>query len=315
MKLFCAIALIVSSASAAVLYPFTHPATLKDGFIDANGTIVIPLAYDNVDDFGPSGLTKVCIKHQCSVIDTQGNKRFDLPEGTSWLGKFVSHTAPIKVNGKQGFISDRGEMLEEPGEGADIYNFKAGWAKVVLGSKNPRPYFINPDRNKSIGPFFYATEFDGDTASAAYGQAHIIKSAKKPEVLIIDTHGNVIAKKTYPFKEPRTYHSGYTIVIYNHNRCYYADKMAHRLNMEAFSTSVSLSMKTGWGASMTSGMDGALSAVMVRYSLPKSRLPPNWLHPILCPKIGTIYRCSMQPKVIVSSLPTCKNSSMQAPIR
>lgn len=223
MKLILNIALGISVASAAALYPFTHPSTFKEGFIDINGTIIIPFIYNDVDNFGPSGLTKACIKEKCIVINTQGNKVFDLPEGTTKLGEFVSHTAPIKVNGKQGFISDTGVILKEPKEDADIHTFKAGWAKVVLGSKSPKPYFFNPDLNVSMGPFLYASEFDPDPASPTYGQAHIIKSAKNPEVLIIDTNGTVIGKRTYPSIEHQTYHSGYTIEMTDRKSCYYAD--------------------------------------------------------------------------------------------
>ena len=222
-KLIFSIGLTISSASAAVLYPFTHPSTLKEGFIDTNGTIIIPFIYDDVDDFGPSGLTKACIKEKCIVIDTQGNKVFDLPEGTTKLGKFVEHTAPIRVNGKMGFISDTGEILEEMDENVQISNFKADLAKVTMGSKYPRPYFISPDRKRGFGPFLYATEFDGDTASPTYGQASVIKGSKHPETLIINTKGEVIGKKEYPYKSGKVYHSGYTIEMTDHQSCYYAD--------------------------------------------------------------------------------------------
>ncbi|MFA6145018.1 MAG: WG repeat-containing protein [Sulfuricurvum sp.] len=206
-----------------MLYPISHPTTLKDGFIDLNGTIVIPLIYDDVDDFGPSGLTKACVKEKCTVIDTQGNKVFDLPAGTTKLGKFVEHTAPIRVNGKMGFISDTGEMLEEMYDDVQLSNFKAGLAKVTMGSKYPTPYFISPDRKRGFGPFLYATEFDGDTASTAYGQAQVIKDAKHPETLIINTKGEIVGKKEYPYKKIKVYHSGYTIEMTDHKSCYYAD--------------------------------------------------------------------------------------------
>lgn len=81
----------------------------KYGFIDKTGKLVIPLIYDDVEDFFNEGLAGVKLNGKWGYIDKSGIVVIPFKYDFVWL--FKDGLAKVKLNGKCGFINKRGKEI------------------------------------------------------------------------------------------------------------------------------------------------------------------------------------------------------------
>jgi hypothetical protein len=117
------------------IYVGSYLSSMKMGFMDKRGRIVIPVQYDEVKSFN-EGLAAVKIGDSWGFIDKSGNQViyciFDE------VGNFSSGLASVKVAWKYGFIDKTGKMVIPPQWEIDnIYPFSetTGLAAVVINNK------------------------------------------------------------------------------------------------------------------------------------------------------------------------------------
>ena len=136
----------------------------KTGAIDYTGKEVIPLKYDSITDF-KNGLAYVGVdtvptkfpkapSSKLGVIDKSG--REIVPPQYDEIGKFVDGFAMVKLNGKLGYINEKGTVvvpLTYGVPGSENGDFSAGLAAVNKGGQeyisDPRP---DSGRRESIRP-------------------------------------------------------------------------------------------------------------------------------------------------------------------
>lgn len=169
------------------IYPVRVPVvddSLRYGFTDETGIIVIPPQFDSVRDFS-EGLSAVRLSGKWGYIDTLGNividYRFSVQplEFSDGLAAFVTNKkwgyidtngniaiepvyesaksfyaelAPVKKAGKWGYINTKGEMVIAP-KFNEAYRFSKDKVAVVRGADNKRG-FIEIDGEYKIKPTY-----------------------------------------------------------------------------------------------------------------------------------------------------------------
>lgn len=106
------------------------------GYLDADGTLVIPYKYNKARDFS-DGLGLVALEGKCGFIDPKDEVVIDLKYEDAY--PFSEGLALIRYNGKYGYIDTTGkEVVACRYDGA--YSFSDGMARVESGD---RKGFIN----------------------------------------------------------------------------------------------------------------------------------------------------------------------------
>lgn len=85
----------------------------KYGFVDIEGTIVIPLEYDTLDNFN-EGYCFGKINNEYFLVNASGNRKIIDYLHIEDVGPLSEGLAPIKIDGKYGFIDSLGTMKIEP---------------------------------------------------------------------------------------------------------------------------------------------------------------------------------------------------------
>ena len=125
----------------------------KWGFIDANGSIIIPCDYDRVGSFS-EGMATVCQNEKWGVIDTKGN--LIVPFEFDYLYSFHDGLCVFEKNDKYGFIDQSGNIVIDAIYDR-AYSFSDGYALVVTGYLGT---YIDTTGNTIFeGPFMDANPF------------------------------------------------------------------------------------------------------------------------------------------------------------
>ena len=169
----------------------------KYGFADENGNIVIPLKYDNAEDFS-EGLAKVRLNDKYGFIDKSGNEV--IPLKYDYACEFSEGLAKVYLNYKYGFI-DKGGNEVIPFKYDVAEDFSEGLALVVL---NDEYGFIDKNGNEVI-PFKY----DG-AGSFSEGLAVVELDC---EYGFIDKNGNEVIPLKYD--EAEDFSEGLALVVLN----------------------------------------------------------------------------------------------------
>ena len=85
----------------------------KWGFVGRDGKIVIEPKYDEVHDF-TDGIAAVRQGSKSFFIDKTGRVPFLLPNNITDIGMFNKGLAPVKIDGKWGFIDTKGTVVIPP---------------------------------------------------------------------------------------------------------------------------------------------------------------------------------------------------------
>jgi hypothetical protein len=85
----------------------------KYGFIDIKGNIVIPLEYDTINNFNEDHCFGKII-NAYFVVNASGNRTLINYHDIDHIGILNEGLAPIKIDGKHGFIDSLGNMKIEP---------------------------------------------------------------------------------------------------------------------------------------------------------------------------------------------------------
>jgi hypothetical protein len=121
------------------------------GYIDLSGRMVVPLRYDDAQDFS-EGLAAVCDKHgKWNYIDNSG--KVVIKTNFSRVGKFSEGLAAVMNDSlKYGFIDKHGHMVIDP-QFDEAYEFSEALAAVKI---NNHWGFIN-----RTGDIVIAAKYDG----------------------------------------------------------------------------------------------------------------------------------------------------------
>ena len=119
------------SNEAGTLIPILDSATDKFGFIDQNGTEVIPYKYDSAGVFF-EGLAPVELNDKWGYIDQNGTEV--IPYKYDWAGVFFEGLARVELNDKYGFIDKNGTEVT-PYKYDWAFPFSEGLAPVILNDK------------------------------------------------------------------------------------------------------------------------------------------------------------------------------------
>jgi hypothetical protein len=130
----------------------------KDGFIDKDGKLVIPMKFEYALDF-KDGLARVFNINKYGFIDVKGNIK--IPMKYNLTSSFSEGLAAVKLNNKWGYINKKGEIVV-PLIYSSALDFHEGFARV--GSNN-KYGFINNKGNKIITPIYdFTTNFKNGKA-------------------------------------------------------------------------------------------------------------------------------------------------------
>jgi len=154
---------------------------IKYGFIDTLGNIVIPLRYDDADDF-KDGVSRVKFNKNYGLINTKGKELTTIKY--DYMSEIREGFAMIKSEGKRGFIDKNGKEVIKAGY-SNGDSFSEGYAKVFYGKKGG---FIDKTGEK-ITPFKY-----DETQSFKNGFARVSVDDKWG---FIDKTGNEITLLKY----------------------------------------------------------------------------------------------------------------------
>ena len=113
----------------------------KYGYIDKNGTMVIPAKYADAWQFD-GGIAQVKIKDKWGFID-----KFDkvvIPAKYDFAASFTEGRSKVKIDGKWGYIDKSGAIVI-PIKYDSAYQFENGKARVEL---NGRQFFIDRNGNE-----------------------------------------------------------------------------------------------------------------------------------------------------------------------
>jgi hypothetical protein len=138
-----------------------------DGYVDACGNIVIPIAYKNritnprfhqPEDDCSEGLIRICKGLKYGYID-QGN-RLVIPSHYDWASRFNCRIAAVCKNNRYGFINASGDVVL-PFNFSGAKQFGNGLAPVKIGDYwgfiNPEGEIVIPARFESTSIFYEGT--------------------------------------------------------------------------------------------------------------------------------------------------------------
>jgi serine/threonine protein kinase len=171
----------VGTDSALLLISKMVNGSLKYGFINTKGEIVIEPVYDNALNFS-QGLAGVQLNDKWGYIDKQANlviqTLYDYTEG------FCEGLARIQINKKWGYIDIHGNLVTQA-----IYDFadsfSKGLAKVQI---NKKWGWINSNGIFVIQPDY---EWVGDFSKG------LARVQFKKKMGVIDVHGNYVVQPQY----------------------------------------------------------------------------------------------------------------------
>lgn len=193
----------------------------KWGFIDEKGKIVIPIQYDDVDYFRPSGLCAVTKNGKSGFIDKSGKEIIPIiyPEVNQQMR---DKNVIVKNKGKWAFFDNQGRQLSD-----FIYNevFRTDhydFSKDIF-TRDESTYFKNgavlvlKDNhyeflNEKIEPAFHNNKFDSATVFDAFKNA-IVK--RKGKYGMIKPNGELKVPLEYDFIEPYDTSHGHYSEYYN----------------------------------------------------------------------------------------------------
>jgi hypothetical protein len=107
---------------------YDRTAKCKYGFIDETGKIVIPLIYDNAEDF-INGKSVIKLNNKWGVINSKG--KYIIPVIYDELIPLSDNLIKIKLNNKYGFIDSLGNKIT-PINYSLISDFNGGFAQVAV---------------------------------------------------------------------------------------------------------------------------------------------------------------------------------------
>lgn len=172
--------------------------TQKKGYCDRkSGNLIIKYQFEYADDFSEGLAAVINDEGNAYYIDMTGEKAFVTPEGVTDIAGFSEGLARIKMDGKYGYIDNKGEIVIEPQfEDAGAF-FKDGVALVkelvnIKGTEFASRYgWIDKTGKVIIKPrFTYAQNFSDGLAMVSYikGKKMIIGFIDKTgkEVVTLD---------------------------------------------------------------------------------------------------------------------------------
>ncbi len=193
----------------------------KWGFIDEKGTITIPLQYNSIDYFRPSGLCAVTKNGKSGFIDKSGKEIIPTiyPEVNQQM---LDKNVIVKNKGKWAFFDNQGKQLSDfiynevfrtdyYDFSKDIFNraestyFKNGAASVL---KDNHYEFLN----ETIEPAFSNNKFDSATVFDAFKNAIVKRNGKYG---MIKPNGEFKVPLEYDFIEPYDTSHGHYSEYYN----------------------------------------------------------------------------------------------------
>lgn len=193
----------------------------KWGFIDEKGKIVIPIQYDDVDYFRPSGLCAVTKNGKSGFIDKSGKEIIPIiyPEVNQQM---LDKNVIVKNKGKWAFFDNQGRQLSD-----FIYNevFRTDhydFSKDIF-TRDESTYFKNgavlvlKDNhyeflNEKIEPAFHNNKFDSATVFDAFKNAIVKRNGKYG---MIKPNGELKVPLEYDFIEPYDTSHGHYSEYYN----------------------------------------------------------------------------------------------------
>ncbi len=196
----------------------------KFGFIDENAKIVVPIIYDNVEEFGKllDGLAKVTLNKKgkygdyskFGFIDKSGNiilsieyDRIEVFEdGLFKIGAtYLDENPTGSSNYFYGLIDKSGKTIVPAEYKWDIYNFKDGLARVKVEKDSSSKYGFIDRSGKVVIPIIYSYAGDFENGLAA---VHI---DGKPGIGFIDTSEKIVIPAI--FSDYVKYSKGELIVV------------------------------------------------------------------------------------------------------
>ncbi|WP_312824059.1 WG repeat-containing protein [Epilithonimonas sp.] len=193
----------------------------KWGFINEKGKIVIPIQYDVVDCFRPSGLCAVSKNGKSGFIDKSGKEIIPIiyPEVNQQM---LDKNVIVKNKGKWAFFDNQGKQLSD-----FIYNevFRTDhydFSKDIF-TRDESTYFENgavlvlKDNhyeflNEKIEPAFPNNKFDSATVFDAFKNAIVKRNGKYG---MIKPNGEFKVQLEYDFIEPYDTSHGHYSEYYN----------------------------------------------------------------------------------------------------
>jgi hypothetical protein len=157
----------------------------KFGYIDRNGTIVIPAQFKRAENFS-DGLARVTIGEKSGFIDRNGKIVIPIQFDEDRVKDFSEGLAVVEIGDerKHGFIDLKGNMVISP-QFRYASNFKNGLANVQIDSPINNPFGYIDRRGKIVIPPRFA-----NTGSFSEGLAAVDIDAGKYGY--IDTTGKVV---------------------------------------------------------------------------------------------------------------------------
>lgn len=147
--------------SAFKLYAQPSPYTDKWGYVDGDGTVVIPYIYDWADDF-INGYAAVCKHNNWGFIDTSGNEVIPFDYDGAW--SFINGLAPVFNDGFWGFI-DEWNTVKIPFKYTNISRTYIGHEQVYLDENGEVIIYGDEMSNTNSMPDISASTNSSETVS------------------------------------------------------------------------------------------------------------------------------------------------------
>lgn len=185
--------------------------SIRYGFINTKGELVIPYTDDEANDFS-EGFSATNSKKGFGYIDKKGNLSINCSElcgdDYPWLNSFSEGLALISYGGKKSFINNKGEVVLDCSEYDKVEHFSEGLSYVIGDYKG----FIDKSGKKIIDCSQYNGEYDF-VNSFSEGLAAVYKDGK---VGFINTKGQVVIPFQFEAKEVE---GGYASADFHEGLC------------------------------------------------------------------------------------------------
>lgn len=116
---------------ASKLYPVADQQGKRHGYINGNGTLIVPLAYEGADQFS-EGMGRVTQNGLCGYVNPVG--QLIIACLYQRAASFVEGAAAVKLKDKWGLINKDGTWLTDQFTG-EVGSFHSGMATLNLGEK------------------------------------------------------------------------------------------------------------------------------------------------------------------------------------
>ena len=185
----------------------------KYGFKDHKGNIVLPAQY-NINPYGfRQGLSWVTKNNESFFINEQGEKMFDA--NYEWVGCFNDDgLAQILVNGLNGFINMKGEIVIEPQwpGSSRILMFNEGLCFVW--NKEKSAYYCINIKGECVFELGKENKIAG-SFSNGLAEVMVYNESVGNRWGYVDTKGNMVIPPIYEYS--RWFHDGMAAVGYYNN--------------------------------------------------------------------------------------------------